>query len=65
MEIPFLTILASVAAVLLVAVTGGVGYLTLAGWRDRRLREDEKREMRRASSSTTSKNAAPKLKKKK
>ncbi|MBW4594738.1 MAG: hypothetical protein KME46_17950 [Brasilonema angustatum HA4187-MV1] len=65
MEIPFLTILASVAAVLLVAVTGGVGYLTLAGWRDRRLREDEKREMRRASSSTTSKSTAPKPKKKK
>ncbi|NMG18145.1 hypothetical protein [Brasilonema bromeliae] len=65
MESPFLTILASVAAVLLVAVTGGVGYLTLAGWRDRRLREDEKREMRRASSSTTSKSTAPKLKKKK
>ncbi|MBP5974853.1 hypothetical protein HW132_19455 [Brasilonema sp. CT11] len=70
METQFLTILASVAAVLLVAVTGGVGYLTLAGWRDRRLREDEKREMRRASSSTTSKNnafksTAPKPKKKK
>jgi hypothetical protein len=65
-ESPFLTILASVAALLLVAVTGGVGYLTLADWRDRRLREDEKREMR----STTAKNnafksAAPKPKKKK
>lgn len=46
MESPFLTILFSVAAVLLVAVTGGVGYLTVADWRDRRLREQEKRETR-------------------
>lgn len=46
MESPFLTILFSVAALLLVAVTGGVGYLTVADWRDRRLREQEKRETR-------------------
>ncbi|WP_179050980.1 hypothetical protein [Nostoc sp. TCL26-01] len=49
MESPFLSILALVALVLLVAVTGGVGYLTLAGWRDRRLQENEKRELRRSS----------------
>jgi hypothetical protein len=65
-ESPFLTILASVAALLLLAVTGGVGYLTLADWRDRRLREQEKRETRStspkktASKKTDSKNAAPK-----
>ncbi|HEY9802062.1 MAG TPA: hypothetical protein V6D25_17000 [Leptolyngbyaceae cyanobacterium] len=49
MESPFLSILALVALVLLVAVTGGVGYLTVADWRDRRLRENEKRELRRST----------------
>ncbi|AHJ29408.1 hypothetical protein PN465_15000 [Nodularia spumigena CS-584] len=49
MENPFLNILALLALMLLVAVTGGVGYLTLADWRDRRRREDEKREIRRSS----------------
>ncbi|WP_414541526.1 hypothetical protein [Nostoc sp. CCY0012] len=49
MESPFLGILALLALVLLLAVTGGVGYLTLADWRDRRRREDEKRELRRSS----------------
>ena len=34
------------ALVLLVVVTGGIGYLTVAEWRDRRLREQEKREIR-------------------
>jgi CHASE3 domain sensor protein len=48
-ESPFLSILALVALVLLVVVTGGVGYLTLAGWRDRRLQEQEKRELRRTT----------------
>ncbi|MEA5564310.1 hypothetical protein [Anabaena sp. UHCC 0399] len=49
MESPFLSILALVALVLLVVVTGGVGYLTLAEWRDRRLQENEKRELRRTT----------------
>ncbi|MDB9303861.1 MULTISPECIES: hypothetical protein [Cyanophyceae] len=49
MENPFLNILALLALMLLVAVTGGVGYLTLADWRDRRRREEEKREIRRSS----------------
>ncbi len=49
MEGPFLNILAISALVLLVAVTGGVIYLTLMEWRDRRLREQEKREMRRST----------------
>jgi hypothetical protein len=37
------------AAVLgmLVIVTGGVAYLTLAEWRDRRRKDNEKREARR------------------
>jgi hypothetical protein len=42
-ESPFLSILALVALVLLLAATGGIGYLTLADWRDRRRREEEKR----------------------
>ena len=49
MEGPILNILAISALVLLVAVTGGVIYLTLMEWRDRRLREQEKREMRRST----------------
>lgn len=49
MESPFLSILALVAVLLLLAVTGGVGYLTLADWRDRRRREDEARELRRSN----------------
>jgi hypothetical protein len=48
-ESPFLSILALIAFVLLVAVTGGIGYLTLADWRDRRRRDQEKRELRRTS----------------
>jgi CHASE3 domain sensor protein len=48
-ESPFLSILAIVALVLLVGVTGGVVYLTLADWRDRRRREDETRELKRTT----------------
>jgi hypothetical protein len=48
-EIPFTGVLAIIAFALLVAVTGGVGYLTLASWRDRRLQEEEKRELRLSS----------------
>ncbi|MBW4559788.1 MAG: hypothetical protein KME32_01310 [Mojavia pulchra JT2-VF2] len=48
MESPFLSILALVAVILLVAVTGGVSYLTLTDWRDRRRQEAEKRELRRS-----------------
>ncbi|MDJ0618526.1 MAG: hypothetical protein QNJ63_17575 [Calothrix sp. MO_192.B10] len=50
MESPFLSILALVAFVLLIVVTGGVGYLTLANWRDRRRQEKEKRELRQTTS---------------
>ncbi|WP_432812611.1 hypothetical protein [Pantanalinema sp. GBBB05] len=31
---------------MLVLVTGGIGYLTLAEWRDRRRQDQEKREKR-------------------
>jgi hypothetical protein len=48
-ENPFLSILALVAVVLLVAVTGGVVYLTLADWRDRRRLQDEARELKRST----------------
>ncbi len=50
MDSPFLNILALIALILLLAVTGGVGYLTVVDWRDRRLQDKEKRELRRASS---------------
>ncbi|MCC5616952.1 hypothetical protein LC605_18090 [Nostoc sp. CHAB 5836] len=49
MESPFLSILALVAVVLLVVVTGGIGYLTLADWRDRRRQDEEKRTTRSAT----------------
>lgn len=45
--------MALVALVLLVAVTGGIIYLTLAGWRDRRLQEEEKRQARLSSAKST------------
>ncbi|MCU0518766.1 MAG: hypothetical protein MUC60_18245 [Oscillatoria sp. Prado101] len=43
MENPVLIVLSIMALGLLVAVTGGVAYLTAAEWRDRRRREREKR----------------------
>jgi hypothetical protein len=48
-EISFLNYLALAALVMLVAVTGGVGYLTLVDWRDRRRQEKEKQELRRTT----------------
>nr|WP_238718277.1 hypothetical protein [Petrachloros mirabilis] len=42
-----LSALALSALVLLVVVTGGIGYLTLSEWRDRRRQDQEKREGRR------------------
>jgi hypothetical protein len=59
-ESPFLSILALLALVLLLAVTGGVGYLTVAEWRDRRLREAEKREQRRTPPQTSPKTSSKK-----
>jgi hypothetical protein len=38
-----LSILALLAFGLLIAVTGGIAYLTAADWRDRRRQEQEKR----------------------
>ncbi|MEH2098785.1 hypothetical protein [Nostoc sp.] len=43
-----MSILAIVAVLLLLVVTGGIGYLTLADWRDRRRRDEEKRTTRSA-----------------
>jgi Flp pilus assembly protein TadB len=48
-ESSFLNYLALTALVMLVAVTGGIGYLTLVSWRDRRRQEKEKQELRRTN----------------
>jgi hypothetical protein len=42
-ETSALNVLASIAFLLLIAISGGVLYLTLAEWRDRRRQEREKR----------------------
>jgi hypothetical protein len=42
-ETSALTILASIAFLLLATISGGVLYLTLAEWRDRRRQDQEKR----------------------
>jgi CHASE3 domain sensor protein len=46
-EITPLSVLSASVIALLLIVTGGVVYLTLADWRDRRRLENEKREARR------------------
>jgi hypothetical protein len=43
MNVPVSTILATLAMVLMVAMTGGVAYLTAAEWRDRRRKSEESR----------------------
>lgn len=43
MESPVFSVLILAAFGLMVAVSGGVVYLTLAEWRDRRRKEGEKR----------------------
>lgn len=43
-EFSALSILATLALVLMVSVTGGVVYLTAIEWRDRRRQDREKRE---------------------
>ena len=45
--IPVFNILTIAAFGLLLAVTGGIGYLTLVEWRDRRRRNRENLETRR------------------
>ncbi|MBD2091472.1 hypothetical protein H6F67_16635 [Microcoleus sp. FACHB-1515] len=45
-EPSILTILAFSALGLMLAVTGGVAYLTAAEWRDRRRREREEKQQR-------------------
>lgn len=44
LEITPLTVLATLALVLMVGVTGGVVYLTAIEWRDRRRQERERRD---------------------
>ena len=43
MEISALTVLASIAFMMLIGISGGAIYLTLAEWRDRRRQDKEKR----------------------
>ena len=43
-ELTLIDILVLVAFSMLIIFTGGVLYLTIAEWRDRRRREDEKRQ---------------------
>ncbi|MEW6498899.1 MAG: hypothetical protein AB1589_41370 [Cyanobacteriota bacterium] len=43
MESPFVTVLFFAALGLLVVVSGGIVYLTLVEWRDRRRRDRDKR----------------------
>ncbi|HIK33837.1 MAG TPA: hypothetical protein IGS17_07140 [Oscillatoriales cyanobacterium M59_W2019_021] len=47
MEYTVFSVLGITALGLLVTVTGGVIYLTLADWRDRRRQDNAKREERR------------------
>lgn len=49
METSFLSVLTIVALGLLVTVTGGIAYLTLADWRDRRRQDQEKRSVKRTA----------------
>ncbi|MCS6814973.1 MAG: hypothetical protein NZ772_15570 [Cyanobacteria bacterium] len=46
-EISTINVLVLMAFGLLVIVTGGVAYLTLADWRDRRRQDNERRQARR------------------
>lgn len=48
MEYPVFSVLILAAFGLLLVVSGGVAYLTLAEWRDRRRREEEERANRPA-----------------
>lgn len=52
MEISPYNILIIVALGLMVVVSGGVAYLTVAEWRDRRRREEELRSMRSSTKSS-------------
>ncbi len=56
MESSVFNILVLVAFGLLVVVSGGIGYLTLAEWRDRRRRQQETRNDRPSRSSSKAKN---------
>jgi hypothetical protein len=45
-DISPLQVLGTAAFVMLIVVTVGVGYLTVAGWRDRQRREEDARSRR-------------------
>jgi hypothetical protein len=47
LETSLLTILVFLTVGMMVAVTGGIAYLTSVEWRDRRRREREQKEQRR------------------
>ena len=49
METTYFNVLLVAAFGLLVAVTGGIAYLTAAEWRDRRRRDRENKELSRSS----------------
>ena len=51
------SVLAVLAAILMVVVTGGVVYLTAAEWRDRRRYKADQAPVRRRSTRKTSKNS--------
>lgn len=46
MDNSIFTILSTVAVVLLLLVTLGIGYITVSGWRDRRRQEADRRASR-------------------
>ncbi|MBW4469760.1 MAG: hypothetical protein KME45_05075 [Stenomitos rutilans HA7619-LM2] len=52
MEAPVFNVLVLVAFGLMVIISGGVGYLTLAEWRDRRRRDRASRDDRAIPRST-------------
>ena len=60
MEISPYSILIVVALGLMVVVSGGVAYLTVAEWRDRRRREEELRSMRSSTKSSSTKSVSTK-----
>jgi hypothetical protein len=48
-ESSFLNVLVVFAFALLITVTGGIVYLTLADWRDRRRQDQEKRSAKKTA----------------
>jgi hypothetical protein len=59
LETPAFNVLVLIAFGLMVIISGGVGYLTLAEWRDRRRRDRELRGDRPISSRTDKADSLP------